>query len=111
MSDTQWTAEDTKKVAATIMRRAATEPAFREKALKNPNAAIQEVAGKPLPTGVNVRFVENQPGATMTFVLPDPVSASKELSEAEMEQVAGGRGSGSNPTGPVVAFASYTLPC
>jgi hypothetical protein len=91
MSDTKWTPEDTKLVAAAIMRRSATEPAFREKALKNPNAAIQEVAGKPLPTGVTVRFVENQPGATMTFVLPYPVSASKELSEQELEQVAGGR--------------------
>jgi hypothetical protein len=90
MSDTQWTPEDTKKVAAAILRRAATEPAFREKALKDPNAAIQEVAGKPLPAGVTACFIENQPGATMTFVLPDPVSASQELSEAELEQVAGG---------------------
>jgi hypothetical protein len=91
MADAKWTQDDTKKVAATILRRSATEPAFREKALKNPNAAIQEVAGKPLPAGVTVRFVENQPGATMTFVLPDPVSPSKELSEKELEQVAGGR--------------------
>jgi hypothetical protein len=90
MSDTKWTQEDTKKVAAAILRRAATEPAFREKALKNPNAAIQEVAGKPLPAGVTVRFIQNEPGVTMTLVLPDPVDASKELSEKEQEQVAGG---------------------
>jgi hypothetical protein len=89
MREGKWTPEDTKKAVETIMHRALTDAAYREWVLANPSAAMQEAASQPLLAGVRVCFVENQPGASLTFVLPDLIN-SKELSEAELEMIAGG---------------------
>lgn len=81
-----------KETLAEISRRAATDPAFRALALANPGEAVKQVAGAPLPEGFKLRIVEND-GAHYTHVLPDLVTYG-ELSDAELEGVAGGAGSG-----------------
>lgn len=71
-----------------LLARSATDVEFRKKLLSDPRAAIGEFTGKPVPADFNVRFVENT--ADATIVLPEAVDPNAELSEGELETVAGG---------------------
>ncbi len=71
-----------------LLARSATDWNFRQKLLENPKEAVSEFAGKPVRESFNVVFIENK--ADATFVLPDPVTVGDELSEDELEEVAGG---------------------
>ena len=71
-----------------LLSRSATDMPFRKKLLDDPRGAMEEFSGKPAPTDVNLVFVENT--ADATIVLPDPVDASAELSESDLQSVAGG---------------------
>ncbi len=73
-----------------LLARSATDMPFRAKLVGDPRAAIAEFTGADPASlqGLNVRFVENS--ADATIVLPDFVDAAAELSEQELEAVAGG---------------------
>jgi hypothetical protein len=71
-----------------MLSRSATDRTFRQKLLTEPRAAIAEYTGHDVPDTFDVVFVENT--AAATIVLPDPVDPEAELSEAELEAVAGG---------------------
>jgi hypothetical protein len=77
------------RIGAKVFQKAGTDPTFRALALKDGSAAVEQVIGQPLPDGVKIRFVENN-GATVTLGLP-PVRVAGELSDHELEAVAGGR--------------------
>jgi hypothetical protein len=72
----------------TFLSRSATDPGFRQQLLTDPRAAISQFTGVQVPESFNVKFIENK--ATATIVLPDPVNPAAELSEQELEAVAGG---------------------
>jgi hypothetical protein len=84
-----WTNEEIRSSMARLAKRAARDPAFRQLALKDPDKAIAEIAGKTPPPGFKVRFVEAK-GARMVVSLPDPLPPGRELSDTELEEVAGG---------------------
>lgn len=73
-----------------LLARSATDMAFRKQLLTNSRAAIAEFAGKNVVdvAPMNVVFIENK--ADATIVLPDPVESATELSEDELQTVAGG---------------------
>lgn len=71
-----------------LMSRSATDQAFRQKLLTTPREALSEFHGREIPANVDIRFIENT--ADATFVLPDAIDPAAELSEQEMETVAGG---------------------
>jgi hypothetical protein len=73
---------------AEVLTRSAGDADFRRQLVTDPRAALSAHFGKEIPESVNIRFVES--GGTPTIVLPDPVNASAELSDAELESVAGG---------------------
>ena len=81
-----------------ILTRAAKDSAFRSLLLSDSRAALSQYFGREIPETVNIVFVENQADATV--VLPDPVDPNAELSEAELEAVAGG-------VAPALAYAGY----
>lgn len=83
-----WTQEKINEVYVKAQRTAVTDEEFREELLKNPNKAIAKIAGEELPAHFNVKVVENDPQYAATFVLPPMVS--EELSDDELDQVAGG---------------------
>jgi hypothetical protein len=71
-----------------ILARSATDIEFRQQLLSDPHAAISAFTGRPANKSVNVVFVENKAAATV--VLPDVFDPNAELSESELEAVAGG---------------------
>jgi hypothetical protein len=84
-----WTAEDAEKAIRESVNRARTDLAFRNLALKDPNAALREISGKEPPEGLQVKFFDGE-GAHVTIVLPEYVADESELTDAQLEQVAGG---------------------
>jgi len=78
---------------AQILQRSATDRAFRQRLVTDPNAAVEEVIGAPmasLPKRVTFKFIEKEPGYQSVIVLPDYVNPDGVLSDAELEAVAGG---------------------
>lgn len=71
-----------------LLTRSATDMDFRHALLNDPRGAMSEFTGRQVPESVNFRFIENK--ADVTFVLPDAVDHDVELSETELEAVAGG---------------------
>ena len=73
-----------------VLARAATDADFRRRLLDDPEQALIADFGYAFPGGRTVAFVERPSGADAVIVLPDPVDAAGELSEDELEAVAGG---------------------
>lgn len=85
--------EESKKGFQDLMVKATHDWSFREGLLINPGQTLKEYSGMDFPSEYDVRFIENE--ADVTIVLPDYIDESAEISEAELETVAGGA---SNPT-------------
>ena len=103
----EWNEQAAQKTMQELIKKAQTDPEFRQLALTDPNAAIGKINPLPIPASFKVRFVDNA-GANLTVVLPDPVSATGELSDAELEQVAGGSGSGNRCGGSCAASCVFS---
>ena len=69
-----------------VLTRSATDAEFRQQLLTDPRAALSSHFGKEIPESFKIRFVDAQ--GTPTIVLPEV--ATGELSEADLEAVAGG---------------------
>lgn len=83
-----WTQEKINEVYMEVQRMAVTDEEFRQELLQNPNTAIGKLAGEELPEDFRVKVIENDPQYAATFVLPPMVS--EELSDADLDAVAGG---------------------
>jgi hypothetical protein len=70
------------------------DPAFKKQVLADPKGTVEKALGPSLPRGVTVTVLEEGPTA-MVLSLPTPPLAEGELSDLELEQVAGGAGKGS----------------
>lgn len=112
MANTQWSDEIAERVLKDMMTKAKEDPAFRQLCLDNPGAAIKEVSGMDLPDGFKLNVIENE-GASLTVVLPDLVSP-QELSEEQLEDVAGGGGcligtcGGTQVCGAISSYCLFT---
>lgn len=84
-----WTQEEVEKAIKSVILKAATDKDFRAKLLDNPSAAIEVVTGKDLPDNYRLKIIESDPNFDTTYVLPP--FKTDELSESELEAVAGGR--------------------
>jgi hypothetical protein len=82
---------DIPEIYGKAVRRAQEDDTFRSRLLQDPHGAIQEVAGAPIPEGIEVVVHENTT-SRLHFVLPPRPQG--ELSDAQLEQVAGGHGKG-----------------
>jgi hypothetical protein len=87
----RWTDREIFKALDQVIKASAMDPDFRQIAVHDAKAALDLVSDIPLPEGFTVRFVE--PGtADMVIVLPPVAAPDGELTDAQLEQVAGGRG-------------------
>ncbi len=73
-----------------IIAKAWKDPTFKKKLLTNSREALKEM-GVNLPPNVNVKVVEDT-NNSYTFVLPASPANAKNLSDAELETVAGASG-------------------
>lgn len=86
----EWNEAEASKAVAEFVKLGRTDPEFRSLALRDPVAAITKINPQPLPQGFKVQVVEAK-GANLTIVLPDLIRNGGELSDSELEQVAGGK--------------------
>ena len=82
------------EVERRIIDKSLEDDAFRQRLLEDPRTALEEELGTPLPDEVEVRAVEES-ADTIYLVLPStsPIGEGGELSEQELEAVAGAGGS------------------
>ena len=85
----QWSSEEIDRVIREAIRRGQSDGEFRKLAFKDPNMAIMKVAGRPVPESLKIKFFDGT-GAHLSIVLPELASESSELSDTQLEQVAGG---------------------
>ena len=71
-----------------LLSRSATDWDFRQALLNDPRATVGEFTDEPVPNTFDIVFVENK--ADATIVLPDYEDPNGELSEEDLEAVAGG---------------------
>lgn len=71
-----------------VVKKAMTDETFKSDFLKNPKGTIEKAFGMKLPHGLAVRAIEEEEG-TLSIVLP---KNSGELSDKELDNVAGGCG-------------------
>jgi hypothetical protein len=81
------------KVLEIVLARSATDRDFRRRLLTDPRGAIHDACGVHVPQAFRIRFIERGADLDALIVLPDVASdadASGELSDAELESIAGG---------------------
>ena len=76
-----------------LIQRSLEDETFRQRLLDDPKGTIQQELGSRMPESVEVRVVE-ETAETIYLVLPaaSPVGEGGELSDEELQSVAGGRG-------------------
>jgi hypothetical protein len=74
-----------------LVQRSLEDEDFRQRLLDDPKAAVEQELGTRLPESIEVRVVEESP-QTIYLVLPSasPFVEGEELSDRELEEVAGG---------------------
>lgn len=78
------------QMEAALIRRCSEDPAFRAKILADPKSMLEEALGRKLPEKLEI-FIHEEDIRTMHFsVPPTRESLQKELSDEQLEQVAGG---------------------
>jgi hypothetical protein len=79
------------EVERTLVQRSMEDEDFRQMLLDDPKGAVEQELGSRLPEGVEVRAVEES-AQIIYLVLPSasPLGQGGELSDQELDEVAGG---------------------
>ncbi|MGF1470894.1 MAG: NHLP leader peptide family RiPP precursor [Rubrobacteraceae bacterium] len=96
------TGGDPQEVRQRLVQRSVEDEVFRQRLLAEPKATIEQETGVSLPEEIEIRCVEETP-QTVYLVLPPKQLVdvqSGELSDQELEVVAGGWGSKDPNTTP-----------
>jgi hypothetical protein len=72
-----------------IIERAWKDPEFKNEFVSDPKGTIEKYSGQSMPNTVKI-FVHEEDGTTMHLTIPQAPPNINELSDAELEQVAGG---------------------
>jgi hypothetical protein len=86
-----WTKQDEEALLDNAMRRSIVDPTFRALLVNDPVAALNKISSTPVPNTYRPQFVDNS-GPTRVFLLPGALPPTGELSDAQLEDVAGGCG-------------------
>ena len=73
-----------------VIKRNLKYPEYRDAFVKSPKKLIERQLNNSLPSDLDIKVVEEGP-KTLYFVLPYEVASGAELSDADLEQVAGGK--------------------
>ena len=83
-----WTQEKVESTLKSVVEKAQEDAAFREKLKSSPKEALEAEAGEMIPEFIRIAVVD-QNDADIVITLPKV--QSDELSDADLEQVAGGK--------------------
>src|SRR5882757_2936696 len=87
----EWTNDELQRAMDEVIRRTQTDGSFRNLAISDGAAAFAKVNPRPLPPGLVFKFVDNSNEMRKTIPLPDALPTEDgEITEAELEMVAGG---------------------
>ncbi|KJS23102.1 MAG: hypothetical protein VR72_02725 [Clostridiaceae bacterium BRH_c20a] len=85
----KWTREDLDAAMVKIEELASKDMDFRKLCFSDPHAAVKQATGNDVDPSYKMKFIENEAGYE-TFVLPDYQKSGDELSDADLDSVAGG---------------------
>ncbi len=85
----EWTPKQIEELLAEMTKKAMTDAEFRKEVLEDATAALEKLAGRPLPQGASLKCIEKDPNYQSTFVLPDLLDEEK-LDDESLANVAGG---------------------
>lgn len=80
-----------------VLQRASVDLDFRQQLLARPRQAIQDAYGVCIPSTFRVKFIERDRDTDALIVLPDFQRNGDELSDEDLEGVAGGDGGPTDP--------------
>jgi hypothetical protein len=72
-----------------IVEQAQTNPEYYDQLMKDPRSLMERQLGTAIPQNINVKVLEETPD-TYYIVLPYTAKEGAELSDADLEKVAGG---------------------
>jgi hypothetical protein len=78
-----------KELESLIVSRSIKDESFRKEFLANPKGTIEKYSGQALPGDLRVQAHANSPN-TLHFVIPDVAAMQGELTDEDLEKVAGG---------------------
>ena len=84
-----WTQQELEELMAKMTKKAMTDAEFRKEVLADATAALEKLAGKPLPEGASLKCIERDPNYQTTLVLPDLIDEEK-IDDESLQKVAGG---------------------
>lgn len=101
-----WTQEKVQEIVKIVQEKATTDAAFKARVKADPKAVAEEIAGIQVPAGFKIKAVDMDE-ADITVILPK--TSSDELSDMELEAVAGGKGGHKNTNnGPELVAKQIT---
>jgi len=81
---------DTKRVLETqLIQKAWKEPEFRKQVVRDPKGMLEKQLGKKLPENLKI-YIHEEDANTLHFTVPPAPTNLAELSDEELEKVAGG---------------------
>lgn len=89
-----------KELEQRLIQKAQEDPGFRSSLVSDPRGAIEQEIGSSLPSSPRIQVLEES-ADSLYLVLPaagSQAGAGGELSDSELESVAGGWGSGGSTT-------------
>lgn len=84
-----WTNEQIQEAVSKVVEKAAKDSEFRAKVISDVYAAVKEATGRDVPRDFKIQVVDGT-GYHANIVLPEFRSSEDELTEADLETVAGG---------------------